>query len=130
VTDAVRAHFGGYRIDPDLYRGKIDEDMSPDPGDRVHVAACVYGKFDVLVTRNVKHFAAPVLNQAGVRVMAADDFLCELWVRRSGDVLGSFLRAVNARKNPPVTASELVERLDRAGAARFAERLRNHFREI
>ena len=57
VAAAVRTHFGQHRIAPDLYRGKITDDLSPDPDDRVHAAAVIYGEVDVLLTRNMKRFA-------------------------------------------------------------------------
>ncbi len=47
MTAAVRSYFGRYRIDPALHRDKITEDLSPDPGDRIHAAAAIYGDVDV-----------------------------------------------------------------------------------
>ncbi|GAB2473441.1 PIN domain-containing protein [Xylanimonas ulmi] len=123
VTDAVRTHFGRHRIDGDLYDGKITEDLSPDPGDRNHAAACVYGDVDVLVTRNVKHYRSPRLTDAGVEVVTADAFLCALLVRHPSDVLGSVVNAAARRRNPPTTFTGFVERLERAGATQFAHLL-------
>ncbi|MDL9978659.1 PIN domain-containing protein [Microbacterium sp. ASV49] len=108
VTDAVRAHFGRYRIDPGLYRDKVTDDLSPDPGDRLHAAACVYGDVDVLLTRNLKHFQAPAIGQAGVQVMTSDSFLSTLLTRRRVAVIESFTRAALSKKNPPVTPVQLA----------------------
>lgn len=124
VTDAVRTHFGRYRIDPDLYRGKVTDDLSPDPGDRLHAAACIHGDVDVLLTRNLKHFRSPAIDQAGVQVMTSDTFLGGLLTRRRQAVVESFTRAANARKNPPTTPAELANTIANAGAPRFAQRLR------
>lgn len=124
VTDAVRTYFGRYRIDPDLYRNKVTEDLSPDPGDRLHAAACIHCDVDVLLTRNLKHFRTPAIEQAGVLVMTSDTFLGQLLTRRRRAVIESFIRAADARKNPPTTPAALADTIARAGASRFAERLR------
>lgn len=126
VTEAVRAHFGRYRIAPELYRDKITDDLSPDPGDRLHAAACIHGDVDVLLTRNLKHFRAPAIGQAGVQVMASDTFLSRLLTHRRQGVVESFIRAANARKNPPTTPASLADTIANAGAPRFADRLRPH----
>lgn len=65
MTNAVRTHFGRFRIDGRLYQGKASDDLSPDPGDRLHAAACIYGDVNVLLTHNLKDFGAPALAQAG-----------------------------------------------------------------
>lgn len=124
VTGAVRHHFGRYRIDPSLYRDKVTDHLSPDPDDRIHAAACVHGNVDVLLTRNTKHFRARALTEAGVKVMDSDEFLCALLTRRPKAVTESFTRAASAKKNPPITAAELADRIANAGAPEFAARLR------
>jgi hypothetical protein len=123
VTDAVRAHFGRHRIDADLYEGKVTADLSPDPGDRNHAAACVYGDVDVLVTRNVKHYRSPRLNDADVEVVTADAFLCALLARHPDEVTESVVAAAARRQNPPTTFADYVGRLERGGAKQFAPRL-------
>lgn len=126
VTDAVRAHFGRYRIAPELYRDRVTDDLSPDPGDRLHAAACIHGEVDVLLTRNVKDFRAPAVAHAGVQVMTSDAFLCDLLTHRRQAVVESFTRAADAKKNPPTTTAELAEMIAKAGAPRFAEQIRAH----
>lgn len=124
VTDAVRAHFGRYRIAPELYRDKVTDDLSPDPGDRLHAAACIQGEVDVLLARNLKHFRAPVIAQAGVQVMISDTFLSCLLTRHRQSVVESCIRGANERKSPPTTPAELADTIANAGAPRFAQRLR------
>lgn len=129
VTDAVRAHFGRYRIAPELYRDRVAADLSPDPGDRLHAAACIHGDVDVLLTRNVKDFHTSAICQAGVQVMTSDAFLSGLLTHRRQAVVESFTRAASAKKNPPTTSTELANSIAKAGAPQFAERLRHHISE-
>jgi len=124
VAAAVRAHFVRYRIDPALYRDKVTDELSPDPGDRIHAAAAVHGDVDVLLTRNLKHLRTAPLLAAGVNVITSDEFLCSLLARRRRGVTESFIHAVERRKNPPMTPAEFIERIAAAGAPRFAARLR------
>ncbi|MFT4229366.1 MAG: PIN domain-containing protein [Microbacterium sp.] len=129
VTDAVRTHFGRSRIDGNLYQGEVSDDLSPDPGDRLHAAACIHGDVDVLLTRNLKDFEAPALARAGVQVKTSDTFLSELLSHRRQAVIESFTRAAGSKKNPPMTSAELADSIARAGAPQFAERLRPHLTE-
>lgn len=123
VAAAVRTHFGRYRIDPALYRDKITDDLSPDPDDRVHAAAAIYGDVDVLLTRNVKHLRTEPVLAAGVTVITSDDFLCALLTTHRQGVVESFTRAASGKKNPPTTPYELADKIAAAGAPRFAQRI-------
>lgn len=124
VTDAVRAHFGSGFIERDTYVDDITDDLSPDPGDRTHVAACLGGRATVLLTRNLKDFAAPALAANDVQVLTADDYLVDLLRRRPRAVLDGVRHTAAARKNPPTSTADLVDRIEHAGAPRFAVALR------
>jgi len=126
VVTAVRTLFGRYRIDPTVYRDKITEDLSPDPGDRVHAAAAVYGDVVVLLSRNLKHLRTKAVLAAGVKVVTADEHLCALLTRRRQALTESFIRAADSKQKPPMTAAELADRIATAGAPRFAERVGLH----
>lgn len=124
VTDAVRSWFEDSRLDPADYRHRVTDDLSPDPDDRIHVAACLDGRADVLLTRNTKDFPVEKLAADGVKVTTADDFLVDLLRRRPTAVQEEFVVTAAARRRPPVTACELVARIDKAGTPRFAARMR------
>ena len=124
VTDAVRSWFAVSRIDPATYRDRVTADLSPDSDDRVHVAACLEGGADILLTRNTKDFPVELLAQGGVRVLTADAFLVELLRRRPRAVHDAFMAAAVARRRPPVSAFELADRIGRAGAPIFGARVR------
>lgn len=120
----MRSWFKSSRLDPAEYRDRVSDDLSPDPADRIHVAACLDGRADVLLTRNTKDFPAEKLAANGVRVMTADDFLVDLLRRRPTAVQEAFVATAAARRRPPVTACELVDRIERAGTPRYATRMR------
>ncbi len=124
VAVAVRTHFARDRIDPALYQDKITDDLSPDPDDRVHAAAAIYGNVDVVLTRNLKHLRTQPVLAAGVKVISSDEFLCDLLTVHHDGVVESFTHAADRRRNPPTSPSELATKLAIAGAPRFAERLR------
>jgi predicted nucleic acid-binding protein len=124
VTDAVRSWFKNSRLDPAEYRNRVSDDLSPDPDDRIHVAACLDGRADVLLTRNTKDFPLEKLAAAGVQVVTADDFLVDLLRRRPKAVQEAFVATAATRNRPPVTACELVDRIGRAGTPKFASRMR------
>ena len=124
VTNAVRAHFEFGLIKVDTYVDDISDDLSPDPGDRAHVAACLGGRATVLLTRNLKDFATPALAESGVRVLTADDYLVDLLRRRPRAVVDGVRQTAAARKYPPISAAELLDRIEHAGAPRFAAALR------
>lgn len=126
VSKAVRAHFGKYRIDGHLYQGKASNDLSPDPDDRLHAAACIYGDVDVLLTRNVRDFLTPPIAQAGVQVMNSDTFLSNLLEQRRQGVIESFVRAADSRRNPPTTPLELANMIAYAGAPGFVAKIWPH----
>lgn len=120
VTDAVRAHFGRYRIPPEQYRGLVDVELSPDPDDRVHVAACLGGGVDVLLTRNTVDMPVARLVDAGVEVMTADAFLVRLLRRRPSAIIEAVELMRSRKRRPPRSMPELIEDLTRAGASTFA----------
>jgi hypothetical protein len=111
-------------IEAGTYIDDITDDLSPDPGDRAHVAACLGGRATVLLTRNLKDFAAPALAASGVRVLTADDYLVDLLRRRPRAVVDGLRQTATARKNPPTSTAELLDRLEHAGAPRLALELR------
>lgn len=126
VAGAVRTHFSGYRIDPAVYRDKITDDLSPDPDDRIHAAAAIYGGADVLLTRNPKHLRTKPVLAAGVKVITSDEFLCALFTHRRQGVVESLTCAADTKKNPAMTPEELAKKIATAGAPQFGERVRTH----
>ena len=127
VTAAVRHGFASTRLDPATYRHLITDDLSPDAADRAHVAACISGSVDVVLTRNAKDFPIDRLALGDVRVRTSDDYLVELLVHRPRAVQESVTRLAASRTQPSMTRCELVARIDKAGAHAFAARLGHRF---
>jgi predicted nucleic acid-binding protein len=68
VASAVRRFFARGRLDPESYLPLVEEALSRDPDDRAHIAACLSGGVDVLLTRNRRDFPIERLGDAGVRL--------------------------------------------------------------
>jgi hypothetical protein len=124
LAQAIRTHFASERIDPSLYRDKITDDLSTDADDRIHVAAAIYGGATVALTRNLRHWQSAAMRDAGVEVMTADDYLCRLMMRNPESAKESFVATAEARRRPPVTPSELADRIEAAKAEKFAALIR------
>lgn len=92
----------------------------PDPNDRHVLAAAIRGRADVIVTENVRDFPATVLFPLGLEAVRLDEFLLtqfDLGVPATIQVVRDQARAMG---RPPVTEEQLLGRLARSGAPRFA----------
>lgn len=92
----------------------------PDPNDRHVLAAAIRGRADVIVTENVRDFPANVLSPLGLEAVRLDEFLLtqfDLNVAVTVQIVGDQALAMG---RPPVTEDQLLGRLGRSGAPRFA----------
>ncbi|MCJ1706516.1 PIN domain-containing protein [Microbacterium sp. VKM Ac-2923] len=92
----------------------------PDPNDRHVLAAAIRGRADVIVTENVRDFPASALSPLGLEAVRLDEFLLtqfDLGVPATVQIVHDQARAMG---RPPVTAEQLLGRLARSGAPRFA----------
>lgn len=92
----------------------------PDPNDRHVLAAAIRGRADVIVTENVRDFPATALSPLGLEAVRLDEFLLtqfDLNVGVTVQIIGDQARAMG---RPPVTGDQLLGRLTRSGAPRFA----------
>lgn len=93
----------------------------PDPDDRHVLAAALRGRADVLVTENVRDFPATVLSPLGLEAVRLDEFLLtqlDLNVPATVQIVSDQALAMG---RPPVTEEQLLRRLARSGAPRFAK---------
>lgn len=99
----------------------------PDPNDRHVVAAALRGRADVIVTENIKDFPERVLWPIGLEVICVDDFLLDQLDLDVDATCRVIIDQAAAMKNPPVATDELLTRLARSGAPRFARAMRETF---
>ena len=96
----------------------------PDPDDRHVLAAAVEAQADEVVTWNLPDFPDAVLRPLGVAAVSPDDLVLSL-IEVDRDRVVDTLRRHRARLDrPPLTASDYLGHLTRAGLAATANALR------
>ena len=123
VTAAIREFFADCRILPESYAHLIDQMPGDDPDDHVHMAAAIAAGVDALVTANRADFPSGPLRKLGVEVMGPDTYLAELFEDLPFEVTGAVLRIARERTRPPMTPSDLLAALRRAGLSAFPDRV-------
>lgn len=87
----------------------------PDANDRHVLAAAIRGRCEVIVTLNLKDFPQSVLDEYDIEAQHPDDFALNTMDLGLNAVL-SVIRKQRARlKNPPKSAEEYLETLERQG---------------
>lgn len=125
ITAAIRHAFPDGRIAPEAYEAVVDSVPGPDYDDRIHGAAAVAGGATVLVTDNVRHFDSAFFAGHGVVVERAESYLLRRLETAPDLVVYTIKRVVALKLRHPWTMAEYLDRLDRAGAPRFAAALRS-----
>lgn len=116
---AMQATFEGASIEG--WEG-IEASLSlPDPDDRHVVAAALRGHADVIVTANLVDFPDRALRPLGLVAVDPDDFLLDQLDLAPRVVLDVIREQAAHTRNPPLTATDLLTRLARAGAPTFAD---------
>ncbi|WP_199812274.1 PIN domain-containing protein [Streptomyces bikiniensis] len=126
VAQAVRRFFADCEIPAAAYGHLVDEMPGDDPDDRHHAAAAVAAGADALITWNLADFPAGDLAERGVRVIDPDSYLCGLYDELPHEVAETVVRLVREKRNPPVTITDTVARLAKAGLPGFADLLTRH----
>jgi predicted nucleic acid-binding protein len=92
----------------------------PDVSDRHVLAAAVAGHADSIVTINIKHFPASVLDPLGITALHPDEFLLQQLELEPLVVLPAF-KVMRARlKNPAFTPTAFVDAMERNGLVQTA----------
>jgi hypothetical protein len=92
----------------------------PDVNARHVLAAAVAGHADSIVTINIKHFPASVLNPLGITALHPDEFLLQQLELEPLVVLPAF-KVMRARlKNPAFTPTAFVDAMERNGLVQTA----------
>lgn len=95
--------------------------MLPDADDRHVVAAAMRGKADAIVTANFRDFPAETLEPLEIAVVHPDDFLLDQLDLAPRVVLDVLREQAAHTRNPPLTPTDLLTRLARAGVPAFAD---------
>jgi predicted nucleic acid-binding protein len=119
VTAAIRVAFDDLRIDPMTYRHLVDTMPGPDPDDHAHSAAAVAANVDALITRDVRGFPIEELAHLGVGVVDPDTYLEELYAEFPRDIVATIADLARSKTRPPMTTSDVLDALERAGLVRF-----------
>lgn len=96
----------------------------PDPDDRHVLAAAIHGKADVILTKNLKHFPAAVLNQFGIEPQHPDEFCVRLVDQDQGAVCAAACKCRARMRKPPKSVTEYLGDLERQGLPQTVARLR------
>jgi len=96
----------------------------PDVNDRHVLAAAVAGHADSIVTINIKHFPASVLEPLGITALHPDEFLLQQLELEPLVVLPAFKVMRSRLKNPAFTPDKFVDAMERNGLIQTAAFLR------
>jgi predicted nucleic acid-binding protein len=95
------------------YEDLIEAVVLPDSEDRHVLAAAIRGRADVIVTFNLADFPPDVLQQYGVEAQHPDEFVAHLLSLAPTVVYQAVKSQREALNNPPRTAEQLLETLER-----------------
>lgn len=102
----------------------VDAVELPDPGDRHVVAAAIRARAQLIVTFNLKDFPADELATWDIEAKHPDDFLVDQFHLDAIRVHQAVQAAANSWSNPPGTADDVLDRLERSGLPQTAAILR------
>lgn len=129
VCGDIRSTFVGQDVPRDKYEHLVDSMPGNDSDDHTHAAAAVVRAPCVILTNNVKDFPAEPLAARGVLVRRPDEHLTVLFDQHPDELI-SIVREMSAdRTDPPMTANEIVDALERAGVVELAARMRGPLNE-
>ena len=111
---------------PDMY-SSIE---LPDPDDRHVLAAAIQGRADLIVTNNLKDFPQEVLGHFDLSTQTPDEFFLNQLDLDPQQVMLVIQAQAKATENPVVTEEEILEKLRKSGAEKFADAARGQLWRI
>ena len=90
---------------------RLEAVMTNHEKDRHVLAACVRGRVDVLVTRNIVHFKPECCGPYALDVQTPDQFLVHIYDHRREVFTSAVLRMLARNQAPPKTVVEFVDSL-------------------
>ncbi|MFD3705604.1 hypothetical protein ACFWUP_20890 [Nocardia sp. NPDC058658] len=96
----------------------------PDPDDRHVLAAAIRAGAQIIVTSNLKDFPDEYIAGWNIAAKSPDDFLLDLIDLDDRVVWGCVQEIAYSRRNPPETAEDVLDELERAGLVEAVAALR------
>jgi hypothetical protein len=124
IRDLMNAHVRDCLITG--YEELIPGLQLPDPDDRHVLAAAIRGGVDAIITFNLRHFPHDVLKQYGIEALHPDEFISSQLDLAPNVVCAAAKRQRESLKNPPMTADEYLESLERQGLPQTTAGLRRY----
>ncbi|MFF0542768.1 PIN domain-containing protein [Nocardia thailandica] len=106
------------------YEQLVDSLKLPDADDRHVLAAAIRTGAQVIVTSNLRDFPRDQLAPWGIDAKSPDDFLLDLIDLDDRVVWACVQEIAYSRRNPPETAEDVLDELERAGLVEAVAALR------
>jgi len=123
ISAAIRHAFPAGRVAAERYDPILDMIPGPDDDDRVHAAAAIAGEATALLTENIRHFDTEFMAARGVTVERVEPYLLARLEAAPEAMVATIERILALKRNPVWTLEDYLDRLRRAGATIFADRL-------
>ena len=102
----------------------------PDPGDAHVIAAAAKTQASMIVTENLKHFPAAILEKLNMEAKSADAFIADTIALDEGRAVAA-IRQMRARfKKPAMTAEALLLKMEAAGLLETVDLLRPYVESL
>lgn len=118
--DAATKYLASDEVSEANWQACRDLVSGPDPDDLPHMAAAIAGSANFLLTADRRGFSRSQLQQHGVRLCRADQFLCELLEADTESVVLTLRSRATSFARPPMTLEEYLDTLSRT-VPRFAQ---------
>ncbi len=96
----------------------------PDKDDRHVLATAIHSGSDAIITSNLRDFPAAEVSKYDIEVLHPDDFLHFQFELSEAAVLVAVQRILNRLRNPPVSAAQYLDTLERQGLPKTVSALR------
>jgi predicted nucleic acid-binding protein len=126
--EALRDLMNQYFLDSEVrgFETLLQTLTLPDPNDRHVLAAAIHSHADAIITFNLKHFPPAVLAPYGILAVGPDDFASYSLDLDEDEALSALAKMRGRLKAPPMTPTEFIDSIQKAGLPTVAARLRHH----
>ena len=102
----------------------------PDQGDMHVVAAAMKTQAQTIVTENLKHFPASVLDGLNLEARSADDFIADTIALEEGRAIAAISRMRQRLQSPAMDPDGMIRSLEAHGLVETASILAQHIRSL